>query len=114
MSDDREPITQPMLETLLDRIKKLEEVVSAAIAASTTRLETELTSVRADVNAVRADVSAVRAEMNTGFTELRAEMNAGFTALRDEMSVMGDDARQARARQKDLFRRIEELESKAS
>lgn len=101
MSDDRqEMITQPMVEALLERLQLLE-----------TRLENKLLQT-SGATAARLEelIGGLRAEIGS----LRGEMNENFSRVRDEIAVLNDDTLKTRAGQRELFRRVEELESKAS
>ncbi len=94
MSDDRqEMVRQPMLEALLDRLQSLE-----------TRLEAKLVQTS----------GATAARFEQLIASLRTEMNENFSRLRDEIAILNDDTLKTRAGQRELFRRVEELESKAS
>ena len=90
MSDDKqEMITQPTLEAVLERLQLLE-----------TRLENKLLQT----------ASATAAHLE----QLRVEMNEHFSRVRDEIGVLNDDTLKTRAGQRELLRRVGELESKAS
>jgi BMFP domain-containing protein YqiC len=94
MSDDQqERVTQPMVEALLDRLQKLE-----------TRLENKMVQTS----------GATTARLEHLVAGLRAEMNENFTRVRDEIAILNEDTLKTRAGQRELLRRIEELESKAS
>ena len=90
MNDDRQEIaTQPMLEALLDRLQSLE-----------TRLEAKL-----------VQTSGATAQL---IASLRTEMNENFSRVRDEIAILNDDTLKTRAGHRELLRRVEELETKAS
>ena len=94
MSDDQhELITQPMVEALFSRLQSLE-----------TRLESKL--------AQTAGATAARLEQ--AIASMRAEMNENFSRVRDEIAILNEDTLKTRAGQRELLRRTEELESKAS
>ena len=82
-----------MVEALLERLQLLE-----------TRLENRLLQT--------SGAAATHLEGLIG--GLRAEMNENFSRVRDEIAVLSEDTLKARASQRELFRRIEQLESKAS
>ncbi|HXI91893.1 MAG TPA: hypothetical protein VNO24_17905 [Blastocatellia bacterium] len=101
MSDDRqEMVTQPMLEALLERLQSLE-----------TRLEAKLAQTS---GATAARFEQLIDGLRTEIASLRTEMNGNFSRLRDEIAIPNDDTLKTRAGRRDLFRRLEELESKAS
>jgi BMFP domain-containing protein YqiC len=52
--------------------------------------------------------------LRTEIGGLRGEMNENFVRVRDEIAILNDDTLKTRAGQRELFRRVEELESKAS
>ena len=94
MSDDRqEMVTQPMLEAFLDRLQGLE-----------TRLEAKLVQTS----------GATAARFEQLIANLRTEINENFARVRDEIAILNDDTLKTRAGQRELFRRVEDLESKAS
>ena len=94
MSDDRqEMVTQPMLEAFLDRLQGLE-----------TRLEAKLVQTS----------GATAARFEQLIASLRTEINENFSRVRDEIAILNDDTLKTRAGQRELFRRVEDLESKAS
>jgi len=101
MSDDRqEMVTQPMLEALLDRLQSLE-----------TRLEAKLVQTS---GATAARFEQLIAGLSTEIASLRTEMNENFSRVRDEIAILNDDTLKTRAGQRELLRRVEELETKAS
>jgi phage host-nuclease inhibitor protein Gam len=101
MSDDRqEMVTQPMLEALLDRLQSLE-----------TRLEAKLVQTS---GATAARFEQLIAGLRTEIASLRTEINENFSRVRDEIAILNDDTLKTRAGQRELFRRVEELETKAS
>jgi BMFP domain-containing protein YqiC len=94
MSDDRqEMVTQPMLEALLDRLQSLE-----------TRLEAKLVQTS----------GATAARFEQLIAGLRAEIIENFSRVRDEIAILNDDTLKTRAGHRELLRRVEELETKAS
>jgi BMFP domain-containing protein YqiC len=93
MSDDRqEMVTRPMLEALLDRLQSLE-----------TRLEEKLLQTS----------SATAARFEQLIASLRTEINENFSRVRDEIAIPNDTPK-TRAGHRELLRRVEELETKAS
>ena len=93
MSDDRqEMVTQPMLEALLDRLQSLE-----------TRLEAKLLQTS----------GATAARFEQLIAGLRTEINENFSRVRDEIAILNDTLK-TRAGHRELLRRVEELETKAS
>jgi len=108
MSNDQdEMVTQPMVETVLERLQGLE-----------TRLESKLLQASGAtaslVEQLSARVEQLSARVEQQFAILRAEMNENFSRVRDEIAILNEDTLKTRAGQRELLRRIEELESKAS
>jgi hypothetical protein len=94
MSDDRNEMnTQPMVEALLERLQLLE-----------TRLENRLLQTS----------GAAAAHLEQLIGGLRTEMNENFSRIRDEIAILNEDTLKTRAGQRELSRRVEGLESKAS
>jgi hypothetical protein len=56
----------------------------------------------------------VREEMNTRFLENREEMNTHFRFVANKIEVMHEDNLNVRAGQRELLKRMGELESKPS
>ena len=94
MSDDRqEMVTRPMLEALLERLQSLE-----------TRLEAKVVQTS----------GATAARFEQLIASLRTEINENFSRVRDEIAILNDDTLKTRAGHRELLRRVEELETKAS
>ena len=111
MSNDQEKVSQPMIEVLLDRLQSLETRLEDKLQSQETRLEAKLMQT-SDAMAGRIDASAARLEQL--IDALRAEMNQNFVRVLDEIAILNDDVLKTRAGQRELRRRVEELESKAS
>jgi hypothetical protein len=92
--------TQPTIETVLERLQLLE-----------TRLENKLLQTS---GATAAHFEQLIGGLRTEIGGLRGEMNENFVRVRDEIAILNDDTLKTRAGQRELFRRVEELESKAS
>ena len=93
MSNDQEKVTQPMVKVLLERLQSLEA-----------RLEARLIQTS----------EATAARMEQLIDGLRTEMNTNFARVFDEIAILNDDVLKTRAGQRELRRRVETLESKAS
>ena len=89
-----------MLEALLDRLQSLE-----------TRLEAKLVQTS---GATAARFEQLIAGLSTEIASLRTEMNENFSRLRDEIAILNDDTLKTRAGHRELLRRVQELETKAS
>ncbi len=115
MSDDREEmITQPMIEAVLERLQlletRLENKLLQTSGETAAHLEQLIGGLRGEIGGLRGEIGGLRGEIGG----LRAEMNENFSRVRDEIAVLNDDTLKTRAGQRELFRRMEQLESKAS
>jgi len=107
-------ITQPTIEAVLERLQlletRLENKLLQTSSATAAHLEQLIGGLRAEIGGLRAEIGGLRAEIGG----LRAETNENFSRVRDEIAILNDDTLKTRAGQRELFRRIGELESKAS
>ena len=114
MSDDRgERVTQPMMETLLNRLQGIDNKIDDRFTRVELRIDglrTEMNELRTEMNELRTEVNGLRTEMG----ELRVEMNKNFSRVTDEIAILSEDTVKTRASQRELRRRIDELEPKAS
>lgn len=136
MSDDQpEMVTRPMIETLLSRIDSLEARLGAkfseALAATTMRFEqiigglhTEIGGLHTEIGGLHTEIGGLRNEIGGLHTQigglrneiraLRTETNENFSRVRDEIAILNEDTLKTRAGQRELLRRVEQLESKVS
>jgi hypothetical protein len=84
----------------LDRLQSLE-----------TKLEAKLVQTS---GATAARFEQVIGGLRTEMGGLRTEINENFSRMRDEIAILNNDTLKTRAGQRELFRRVEELESEAS
>ncbi len=111
MSDDKEEmITQPMIEAVLERLQLLETRLEDKLLQTSAQQEQLIGGLRDEIGGLRGEIGGLRAELGG----LRAEMNENFIRVRDEIAILNDDTLKTRAGQRELFRRMEQLESKAS
>lgn len=107
MSDDRgERVTQPMMETLLNRLQGIDNKIDDRF----TRVELRIDGLRTEMNELRTEVNGLRTEL----ADQRVEMNKNFSRVTDEIAILSEDTVKTRASQRELRRRIDELEPKAS
>lgn len=129
MTDNRDDMTtQPTLTTLLERVQYAETGLYQAIEQLGLRIEGQIQSVRDDVHSVRGEVETVRGELETvrGEVEtvrrelhdeaesLRGEMRTQFRKLETKFQLLIEDSMDVRANQRDLSKRMDELDVKAS
>ena len=133
MSDIRDDLnTQPTLTAILERVQKAETGLYQAIERLATRMEGQIQSVREEVHSVREEVHSVRQEVKGARLEshdeiqgvrreihervesLREEMRTHFRKLETKFQLLIEDSMDVRAHQRDLSKRMDELEVKAS
>jgi chromosome segregation ATPase len=129
MTDNRDDVTtQPTLTTLLERVQKAEAGLYQAIERLGLRIESEVQSVRGEVQSVREDfqsvrqaVQSLRSEVETSRRELhdeiqtlQEEMRTHFRKLETKFQLLIEDTMDVRANQRDLSKRMDELDVKAS
>lgn len=111
MSDDKqEMITQPTIETVLERLQLLEARLEDKLLQTSAHQEQLIGGLRDEIGGLRGEIGGLRVEIGG----LRAEMNENFTRVQGEIAVLNDDTLKTRAGQRELLRRVGELESKAS
>ena len=110
-SDDQESrTTRPTIETVLERMQTQEARIVELIVSSIGRVESRLDKIESRLDTLEGRLATVESQVAT----LREDMNAGFAKLRDQVLLIHEDNLEIRARHRDLLRRMEELESKAS
>lgn len=108
MTDNRDDITtQPTLTTLLERVQKSETGLYQAIEQLGLRIEGQIQS-------VRGEVEAVRRELHDETQSLREEMRTLFRKLETKFQLLIEDSMDVRVNQRDLSKRMDELDVKAS
>ena len=108
MTDNRDDMTtQPTLTTLLERVQKSETVLYQAIEQLGLRIEGQ-------IQLVRNDVQSVRRELHDEIQSVREEMRTFFRKLETKFQLLIEDSMDVRANQRDLSKRMDELDVKAS
>jgi hypothetical protein len=108
MTDNRDDMTtQPTLTTLLERVQKSETGLYQAIEQLGLRIEGQIQS-------VRGEVEAVRRELHDETQSLREEMRTLFRKLETKFQLLIEDSMDVRVNQRDLSKRMDELDVKAS
>ena len=140
---DKDRTTQPTATAILERLQGFEARISQSVRGLGSTLESQIASLRDEMNTRFVEVhdemntrfAAVHDEMNTRFAEVSArfaevdarfvEVNAHFAEIREDMNthfglvankieVMHEDNLNVRAGQRELMKRMAEIESKAS
>lgn len=130
MSENRDNLTtQPTLSAVLERVQKAETGLYQAIERLAVRLEGQIASVREEVQASRREfhgeihaarleshdeIQALRRELHEEVDSLRQEMRTHFRKLETKFQLLIEDSMDVRANQRDLSKRMDELEVKAS
>lgn len=120
MTDNRDDMTtQPTLTTLLlERVQKAETGLYQAIERLGLRIQGEIQSVRSEVETLRREmheeIQAVRRELHDETQSLREEMRTHFRKLETKFQLLIEDTMDVRANQRDLSKRMDELDVKAS
>ena len=108
MTDNRDDITaQPTLTTLLERVQKSETGLYQAIEQLGARIEGQIQS-------VRGEVETLRRELHDETQALREEIRTLFRKLETKFQLLIEDIMDVRANQRDLSKRMDELDVKAS
>ena len=90
---DNDKTTQPTLEAILDRVQGFETRISQL---------------------VESQIASLRDDMTTQNASLRDEMHSGFRLVANKIDVLNEDSLSLRASQRELLKRMGELESRAS
>ena len=115
MTDNRDDMTtQPTLTTLLERVQKSETGLYQAIEQLGLRIEGQIQSVLGDVQSVRGEVETLRRQLHDETQSLREEMRTLFRKLETKFQLLIEDSMDVRANQRDLSKRMDELDVKAS
>jgi hypothetical protein len=101
MTENRDDMTtQPTLTTLLERVQKSETGLYQAIEQLGLRIE--------------GQIQSVRRELHDEAESLREEMRTQFRKLETKFQLLIEDSMDVRANQRDLSKRMDELDVKAS
>lgn len=105
MTDNRDDMTtQPTLTTLLERVQKSETGLYQAIEQLGLRIE----------GLIKSEVETLRRELHDETQSLREEMRTLFRKLETKFQLLIEDSMDVRANQRDLSKRMDELDVKAS
>ena len=134
---DNDKTTQPTLEAILDRIQGFETRTSQLLESQIGSLRGDMTTQNASLrDEMTTQIASLRDEMTTqiaslrdGMTtqnaslreemtsqnaSLREEMSSGFRLVANKIDVLNEDSLSLRASQRELLKRMGELESRAS
>jgi hypothetical protein len=101
---DKDKTTQPTLEAIFDRIQGFEARIFQHLESQIALLREEMIT----------QIASLREEMITQNALLREEMNSQFRLVANKIDVLNEDSLGLRASQRDLLKRMGELESRAS
>jgi len=122
---DRDLTTQPTATAILERLQGFEvrifervEQLGSALEGKISELRGEMNTrfaeVHAEMNTRFAEVHARFVEVDNRFLEIRSDMNTHFGLVANKIEVMHEDNLNVRASQRELLKRMGEIESKAS
>ena len=126
---DKDLTTQPTAMAILERLQEFDARISQNVQLLGSTLEGQIAGLREEMNTrfveTREEMNTrfveTREEMNTRFAgvdtrfvEMREEMNTHFRLVANKIDVMYEDTMNVRAAQRELTKRIAEIESKAS
>jgi len=123
---DNDKTTQPTLEAILDRVQgfetRISQLVESQIASLRDDMTTQNASLRDEMTTQNASLrdevttqnASLREEMTTQNASLRDEMHSGFRLVANKIDVLNEDSLSLRASQRELLKRMGELESRAS
>ena len=112
---DNDKTTQPTIEAILDRMRGFETRISQLVESRIASLREEMTTQNASLREEMTTQNAsLREEMTTQNASLREEMNTGFRLVANKIDVLNEDSLSLRASQRELLKRMGELESRAS
>ena len=119
---DNDKTTQPTLGAILDHVRGFETRVFQHLQLMESRFDSQIASLRDEVTAqtasLRSEMTALsaslRAELTAQIASLRDEMNSGFRLVANKIEVLSEDSLSLRASQRELLKRMGELETRAS
>jgi MoxR-like ATPase len=119
---DNDKTTQPTLEAILDRMQGFEGRIFQHLQGMESRFESQIASLREELTSQTASLrdeltsqtASLRDELTSQIATLREEMNSGFRLVANKIDVLNEDSLSLRASQRELLKRMGELESRAS
>ena len=126
---DKDLTTQPTIMAILERLQAFEARISQSVELLGSTLEGQIVALRGEMNSrfagahdeMNTRFAGVHDEMNTRFAqvdarfvEFRDEMNTHFRLVANKIDVLHEDTLNVRAGQRELTKRITDIESKAS
>ena len=111
---DRDLTTQPTATAILERLQGFEVRIFERVEQLGSALEGKISELRGEMNTRFAEVHARFVEVDNRFLEIRSDMNTHFGLVANKIEVMHEDNLNVRASQRELLKRMGEIESKAS
>ena len=112
---DNDKTTQPTLEAILDRVQGFETRISQLVESQIASLRDDMTTQNASLrDEMTTQNASLRDEVTTQNASLRDEMHSGFRLVANKIDVLNEDSLSLRASQRELLKRMGELESRAS
>ncbi|HEY6328227.1 MAG TPA: hypothetical protein VI756_02745 [Blastocatellia bacterium] len=109
MADQDEMNTKPILETILERVKTLGEMMDKRLTA----IETEVSGLRGEVSDLKSQVAGLTVEI----TELRGrqdKVEAALDRMTEKFEIVSIDLLDMRARVRSVNHRVDKLEGNPS
>ena len=112
---DDDKTTQPTVGAILERMQGFETRISQLLESQIASLREEMTTQNASLREeMTTQNTSLREEMTTQNASLRDEMTSGFRLVANKIDVLNEDSLSLRASQRELLKRMGELESRAS
>jgi hypothetical protein len=119
---DKDKTTQPTLEAILDRIQGFETRISQLLESQIASLREDMTTQNASLReemttqnaSLRGEATTQNASLRDEIASLRDQMNAQFRLVANKIDVLNEDSLSLRASQRELLKRMGELEIRPS
>ena len=104
---DNDKTTHPTANAILERMQGFETRIFQYMQLLESRLETQIVSLRDEMT---SQIASLRDEMNTQFVGV----NTQIRLLANKLDVLNEDSLTLRASQRELLKRMTEMESRTS
>jgi len=115
---DKGLTTQPTATAILERLQDFEARISQSVHLLGSTLEGQIAALRDEMNTrfagVHDEMNTRFAAVDTRFLEIRENMNTHFRLVENKIEILHEDTLNVRADQRELSKRLGEIESKAS
>ena len=115
---DKGLTTQPTATAILERLQDFEARISQSVHLLGSTLEGQIAALRDEINTrfdgVHDEMNTRFAAVDTRFLEIRENMNTHFRLVENKIEILHEDTLNVRADQRELSKRLGEIESKAS